>query len=172
MHRLRLLLAALIGALAIAAAPAGADLCDVLHTCPAPPGPALDPDGALHVDTAMAPLPAPLPGGPLLDRVDGHLQLGLTERGYDGSPNGFGRAATAAQEAAFVRGIDGTLLRVPVLWAQAEPDAPVAGVHSYAWPRDDLYSTLVSHGVRPIFTLIASPRWAMTSLAGCTTVCA
>ena len=38
----------------------------------------------------MQPLPAPVPGQPLFDRVDGHLQLGLTERGYDGSPNGFG----------------------------------------------------------------------------------
>jgi hypothetical protein len=171
MHRLRLLFAALTGVLAIAAAPAGADLCELLHTCPGPAGPALDPDGALHVDTPMTPLPAPLPGQPLFDRVDGHLPLGLTERAYDGSPNGFGRAATAAQEAAFVRGIDGTLLRVPVLWAQAEPDAPAGGVHSYAWPRDDLYSTLVTHGVRPILTLVASPRWAMASHVGCTQLC-
>ena len=173
MHRLMLLVAALGSVLALAAQPAGAALCDLFGTCPPPPpGPALDPDGALHVDTPMTPLPAPAPGQPLFDRVDGHLQLGLTERGYDGSPNGFGRAATAAQEAAFVRGIGGTLLRVPVLWAQAEPDAPIAGVHKYAWPRDDLYTGLVTHGVRPILTLLASPRWALAGTTGCTQVCA
>jgi hypothetical protein len=120
----------------------------------------------------MTPLPPSVPGQPLFDRVNGHLPLGLTERAYDGSPSGFGRAATAAQEAAFVRGIGGTLLRIPVLWAQSEPDAPVAGVHSYSWPRDDLYSGLVTNGVRPILTLIASPRWAMASTAGCTQICA
>src|SRR4051794_931040 len=149
MHRLRLLLAALIAAPAIAAAPAGADLCDVLHTCPAPPGPALDPDGALHVDTAMAPLPAPLPGGPLLERVDGHLQLGLTERGYDGSPNGFGRAATAAQEAAFVRGIGGALPRGPASWGQAEPHPPPGGGPDHPPPRAGPYPRPGKRGGAP-----------------------
>jgi hypothetical protein len=164
---------ALVVALAVAAtcAPAHAALCDLLGGCTGPAGPALDPDGALHVDAPMTPLPAPVPGQPLFDRVHGHLQLGLTERAYDGSPSGFGRAATAAQEAAFVTGIGGTLLRVPVLWAQAEPDPPVGGVHDYHWPRDDLYSGLVEHGVRPILTIIASPLWAMDSTAGCTSVC-
>jgi hypothetical protein len=165
------LLCAMLALAAILAAPAHASLCDLLGTCSGPGGPALDPDGALHVDTAMTPLPAPVAGQPLFDRVHGHLQLGLTERGYDGSPNGFGRAATAAQEAAFVTGIDGTLMRVPVLWAQAEPQPPVNGVHDYSWPRDDLYSSLVEHGVRPILTLIASPLWAMDSTTGCTQVC-
>jgi hypothetical protein len=160
--------------LALAATPASADLCDLLGSCPIPP-PAhqTDPDGALHVNTAMQPLVAPQAGEPLLDRVGGHLQLGLTERGYDGSPSGFGRAATAPQEAAFVRGIGGTLMRMPVTWAQAEPSAPVAGVHTYRWRRDDLYSGLVSHGVRPILTLLDSPRWALTSGTGCVSgVCA
>ena len=140
MHRLKPLVAASACALAFAAPGAAGALCDVLGTCSAPAGPGLDPDGALHVDTPMQALPAPVAGDPLFGRVNGHLQLGLTERAYDGSPSGFGRAATGAQEAAFVRGIGGTLLRVPVLWAQAEPDAPVAGVHDYSWPRDDLYS--------------------------------
>jgi hypothetical protein len=160
--------------LALAAAPASADLCDLLGGCPAPPpAPQTDADGALHVDTDMQPLPPPAPGGPLLERVGGHLQLGLTERGYDGSPNGFGRAATAPQEASFVRGIGGTLMRIPVTWAQAEPSAPIAGVHSYRWRRDDLYSGLVSNGVRPILTLQGSPRWALAGSAGCVNrVCA
>src|SRR5207237_1015868 len=82
----------------------------------------IDPDGALHVDTDMGPLAQPQPGQPLFDRVDGHLQLGLTERGYDNSPNGLGQAASGAQEAAFVRGIGGTLMRVPVAWGYAEPE--------------------------------------------------
>jgi hypothetical protein len=173
MHRLRPLVVVICGALAFAAAPANGALCDLLGTCASPPpGPTLDPDGALHVDTPMTPLPAPRPGEPLFDRVNGHLQLGLTERGYDGSPSEFGRAATAAQEAAFVTGIGGTLLRVPVLWAQSEPDAPVAGVHSYHWPRDDLYKGLVTHGVRPILTLNTAPLWASSSTLGCTQVCA
>ena len=156
---------------AIVAAPARADLCDLLSTCTAPAGPVVDPDGALHVDTALQPLPAPVPGSPLFDRVHTHLPLGLTERGYDGSPNGLGRAATAAQEAAFVTGIDGTLMRVPVLWAQAEPSPPVNGTHSYSWARDDLYRGLVTHGVRPILTLVSSPLWAMDSTTGCLRAC-
>ena len=161
-----------VAALAVAAPSADAALCDLLGRCsPGPPGPALDPDGALHVDTPMTPLPAPVSGQPLFDRVDGHLPLGLTERGYDGSPSGFGRAATANQEAPFVRGIGGPRLRVPVSWAQAEPDPPIAGAHDYSWSRDDLYAKLVSQGVRPILTLLASPRWALTSSAGCTQVC-
>jgi hypothetical protein len=163
----------MLGLAAMAAVPAqsNAALCDLLGGCSWPSGPALDPDGALHVDTPMTPLPAPVAGQPLFDRLHGHVQLGLTERAYDGSPNGFGRAATAAQEAAFVAGIDGTLLRVPVLWAQAEPQPPVNGQHSYSWSRDDLYSGLVEHGVRPILTVIASPRWAMDSTTGCSSVC-
>ena len=161
MHRLWPLVAALVAMLAIAAAPAGAALCDLLGSC----NPVGSPPG-------LAPLPAPVEGQPLFDRVNGHLPLGLTERGYDGSPNRSGRAATASQEAAFVRGIGGTLLRVPVVWAQAEPDAPIAGVHQYHWPRDDLYSKLVSQGVRPILTLLGAPRWALASTAGCTQVCA
>jgi hypothetical protein len=161
MHRLRPLVCVFAGLLALAAAPASADLCTLLKTCAATPG-----------GPSMAPLPAPLAGRPLFDRIDGHLQLGLTERGYDGSPNGLGRAATAAQEAAFVHGIDGTLLRVPVLWAQSEPDAPAGAAHSYRWPRDDLYSGLVTHGVRPILTLLATPRWAADTTEGCTQVCA
>lgn len=168
-HRL---VAIVVAACAATAPTANAGLCDLLRTCSPPPGPALDPDGALHVDTPLAPLPAPVAGAPLFDRVHGHVPLGLTERGYDGSPNGFGRAATAAQEAAFVRGIDGTLLRVPVSWAQSEPDPPVGGVHDYRWPRDDLYTGLVKHGVRPILTLLNAPRWALASTIGCTQVCA
>src|SRR5947208_4018587 len=149
MDRLTLLVAALAAVLAVAAAPAAADLCDLLGTCLGQPA-AVDPDGALHVDTDMAPLAQPQPGQPLFDRVDGHLQLGLTERGYDNSPNGLGQAASGAQEAAFVRGIGGTLMRVPVAWGYAEPEPPVGGIHTYRWTRDDLYSALVTHGVRPI----------------------
>jgi hypothetical protein len=151
-----------VAACAVAAPTAHAGLCDLLHTCGSPVAPPVP----------MQPLPAPVPGRPLFDRVDGHLQLGLTERGYDGSPNGLGRAATANQEASFVRGVDGTLLRVPVSWAQAEPDPPVGGVHQYRWPRDGLYSGLVERGVRPILTLQTAPRWALASTAGCTRVCA
>jgi hypothetical protein len=164
-------LATALGLTAVLAAPAHAGLCDLLGGCTSPAGPVVDPDGALHVNTAMAPLPAPVAGQPLFDRVHGHLPLGLTERAYDGSPNGFGRAATAAQEAALVTGIDGSLLRVPVSWAQSEPDPPAGAVHDYSWPRDDLYSGLVTHGVRPILTLLAAPRWALDSTAGCTQVC-
>jgi hypothetical protein len=167
-HRL---VAIVVAACAAMAPTANAALCDLLGTCTAPPGPALEPDGALHVDTPLQPLPAPVSGQPLFDRVYGHVQLGLTERGYDGSPNGFGRAATAAQEAAFVRGIGGTLLRVPVSWAQSEPNRPIGGAHDYRWPRDDLYTGLVKQGVRPILTLLASPRWAFTDTAGCTQIC-
>jgi hypothetical protein len=168
----RRVIAGLCGVMLFAAVPAHAGLCDLLSTCPPPPPSSnVDPDGALHVATGMTPLPAPQAGRPLFDRIDGHLALGLTERGYDGSPNGSGRAATAAQEAAFVRGIDGTLLRVPVLWGHAEPDPPLAGVHTYEWPRDDLYRGLVTHGVRPILTLLGSPRWALSSETGCADVC-
>ena len=159
-HRL---VAIVIAACAVAPPTAHAGLCDLLHTCGSPVAPP---------PVAMQPLPAPAPGQPLFDRVDGHLQLGFTERGYDGSPNGFGRAATANQEAAFVRGIGGTLLRIPVSWAQAEPNPPLGGVHEYRWPRDDLYAGLVRQGVRPILTLMTSPRWALASTSGCTQVCA
>jgi hypothetical protein len=168
-HRL---VAIVVAACAVVTPTADAGLCDLFDTCGPPPGPAIDPDGALHVDTPLQPLPAPVAGQPLFDRVHGHVPLGLTERGYDGSPNGFGRAATASQEAAFVRGIDGTLLRVPVSWAQSEPSPPAGAVHSYRWPRDDLYTELLEHGVRPILTLLAAPRWALAGTSGCTQVCA
>src|SRR3954451_7401061 len=85
---MRRLVAIVVAACAVIVPSAHAGLCDLLGTCTAPPGPALDPDGALHVTTPWQPLAAPVAGRPLFDRVDGHLQLGLTERGYDGSPNG------------------------------------------------------------------------------------
>jgi hypothetical protein len=65
MHRLTATFVAALFVVAFAAAPARAGLCDLLGTCgPAigPPAPALDPDGALHVDTPMQPLPAPAAG--------------------------------------------------------------------------------------------------------------
>src|SRR2546421_7296133 len=122
MHRLRLLVAATLFCAAAIAVPANADLCNLLGTCADPAAQAVDADGALHVDTTMTPLAPPVPGQPLFDRVGGHLPLGLTERGYDNSPSGAGTAATGAQEAAFVTGIGGTLMRVPVEWARVEPE--------------------------------------------------
>src|SRR4051794_24666194 len=128
---------------------ANAALCDLLGTCNVPPGPALDPDGALHVESPLQPLPPPVAGRPLFDRVYGHVPLGLTERGYDGSPNGFGRAATAAQEAAFVRGVGGALPRGPASWGQAEPHPPPGGGPDHPPPRAGPYPRPGKRGGAP-----------------------
>jgi hypothetical protein len=114
---------------------------------------AVNPDGSLQVISSLAALPAPVAGQPLFDRrADGHLQVGLTERGRDGGK------ATPSQDAGIVSGMGGTMMRVPINWAHVQPTSSP----QYTWgPSDDMYAALVQRGIRPIFPVQSAPTWAV-----------
>jgi hypothetical protein len=125
---------------------------------PCPASTAAAADGSLPVTTSLQPLPAPVRGAPLFARgAGGHLPSGFnTSIGPD--------SLTPAERATVMRGLGGTLVRLPVDWSytQAQHDGPYDWRGSDAW-----YRTYVEAGVRPILEVLASPRWAVSSSSAC-----
>jgi hypothetical protein len=57
-----------------------------------------------------------------------------------------------------------TTNRLIVRWRQAEPNAPVGGVHTYDWSSfTPAYNAMLSAGQKPVLTLDAAPPWARVS---------
>lgn len=150
------------------AARAADPLCDLVGTCPPPPPPpcdneSTDPDGAVSVlpGTTIAPLPAPQLGQRLYPReANGRLPYGFTENG----PSHQARAS-ATEAARIVEGAGGSMIRMDFIWRSVQPQrtSPLCfGVY------DRIYKTLVQRGIRPIFIIGSTPRWATTSESFCT----
>jgi len=119
--------------------------------CGAPGQPAC-PAARLAVSSAPRPLPAPVAGQPLFARVRGHLPVGFNE-----SSVGLG-VARPAQAAAFGAGLGSSLVRIALNWAFTQ--ARAGGPYDWrAW--DARYRAYVARGIRPIWAIQASPRWAV-----------
>jgi hypothetical protein len=96
-------------------------------------------------------------GTPLFGRPGGHLPAGFNV--WVG-PGGL----SPQERGGVLHGFGGTFARFPVNWAftQARPGGP------YDWrASDDLYSTYVAAGVRPIIEVVASPNWAVADPTAC-----
>lgn len=158
---LRCVIAATVSAaaaLALGAVPARAAWdCGAVLQAPCPPSDAAAADGSLPARSPLQPLPAPAAGdtgGRLFTRVAGHLPVGFNESSVDSGLASPGEAAALAQ------GIGGTIERIPLNWAftQAVRGGP------YDWrPWDARYRAYVAAGIRPIWAIAASPRWAVDS---------
>jgi hypothetical protein len=135
----------------------------VMAGAPATGAAAVNADGSLQVSSQLTPLPGWTPGQPLFARrSDGHLPVGLTERARDDGK------ASPSQEAGIVAGMGGTMMRVPLNWAHAQPTPST----QYDWASyDDMYSALVARGIRPIFPVQAAPTWAVTGCGTAVTEC-
>lgn len=116
------------------------------------PGQAACPAARLAVASPLRPLRAPVPGQPLFARVRGHLPAGFNE-----SSVGLG-VARPAQAAAFGAGLGSSLVRIALNWAFTQ--ARAGGPYDWrAW--DERYRAYVARGIRPIWAIQASPRWAV-----------
>jgi len=110
------------------------------------------PDGALAVASPLRPLPAPLPGKRLFAGVGGHVAAGFNE----------GSVALGItqpeQAAALGAGLGSTLVRIALNWAFTQ-GRPGAAPDWRAWDRR--YRAYTALGIRPIWAIQASPRWAV-----------
>ncbi|HEX3127983.1 MAG TPA: hypothetical protein VH394_11700 [Thermoanaerobaculia bacterium] len=124
-----------------------------LSTCKAARTPT-DLHGALIVANPPATVTAldpPIAGQPLYGRDDhGHLPIGFNDGAIQG---GLAEAPTVAR---ITSDMNGVLVRENFQWNQAE-----ATSGCYQWDTyDGYYHFFVAHGVRPIWVLWGTPRWA------------
>lgn len=111
-----------------------------------------NPDGSLQViDATVTALDSPVAGQPLYARDGrGHLPIGFNDGAIEG---GLASAPTVARITA---DMNGTIVRENFQWKNAEA---VPGC--YQWDTyDGYYHFFVAHGVRPIWVLVGTPRWA------------
>jgi hypothetical protein len=151
--RLSLILTLSSGTGGVAAAACGG----LLNPCPPPP---LNADGSLRVSSPLAPLPAPVAGEPLYPR-GAHVQVGFNDLARDTGKT-FGNTVNVAK---LTLAIGGTVTRSAIDWGKAQP-SPTGGYVWQLW--DDMYRGLVENGVRPLFVIAGSPRWAASDLTACT----
>ena len=117
-----------------------------------PPADAPGAGGALAVASPLRPLPAPLPGRRLFDRVNRHVAAGFNE-------GSVGLGLTQPEEAAALgAGLGSSLVRVALNWAFTQAHSGAAPDWR-AWDRR--YRAYTALGIRPIWAIQASPRWAV-----------
>ncbi len=110
-----------------------------------------------HPRVALKPLPAPKPGMPLFGRPGGQIPFGLNTSAIEINHDDRTHRRGASPEAIAIihQQLGATLARVNLFWPTIEP-AP----HRYTWRYyDRVYSSLVKRGVRPIWTLVKTPRF-------------
>jgi hypothetical protein len=138
---------------ALAAACAQADwTCGAGGQPACPPSDPVGSDGALPVSSPLRPLPAPVPGRALFARVNHHLPAGFNE-------GSVALGLTQPEEAAAIgAGLGSSLVRVALNWAFTQ--ATSGGAPDWrAWDRR--YRAYTALGIRPIWAIQASPRWAV-----------
>ena len=132
-----------------------------LQRCPQPP-PAtkVEADGSLAVvenPHGLEALPASEQGEPLYPRPDGHLYFGMTDNALDEG------TATVEELAGMVEALGGSFVRIGLPWPSVEYQRD-----SYTWSHlDSQYLSFVRHGVRPLWVIFYTPRFAAPEGAPC-----
>jgi hypothetical protein len=127
-----------------------------ISTCKKPKTPTAE-DGALILTNPPAaasvskPLGLPVADQPLYDRdIHGHLPIGFNDGAIQG---GLASAPTVARITADMNGV---MVRENFVWSKSEQ---IPGC--YQWDTyDGYYHYFVANGVRPIWVLVGTPRWA------------
>ncbi|MEA2561665.1 MAG: polysaccharide biosynthesis protein PslG [Acidobacteriota bacterium] len=101
--------------------------------------------------SVAVPLDPPVVGQPLYDRdAHGHLPIGFNDGAIQGS------LASAPTVARITRDMNGVLVRENFEWKEVERNPGC-----YQWNEyDGYYHFFIAHGVRPIWILVGTPRWA------------
>jgi hypothetical protein len=133
----------------------GCTVTEGAAAAPAPAGSGVNPDGSVNPGpTTLQPLPAPVKGGPLFPRVNGHIPFGL---------NGGQIALPGPIE----KGIGGSVHRIPVTWSGV-----MNSKGQWWWDEiDTYYRSLVQAGVRPIMMLTRTPKEYVESQYRLTSTC-
>jgi hypothetical protein len=142
--------------------------CGLLGLRPCPPAPPpsettpapTERDGALVVADnphGLESLEAPVAGQPLYPRQEGHLYFGLGDLGLaDGT-------ATADEVGGVLEALGASFVRLPLYWPGVEKQPG-----KYSWSvYDAQYQAFVKHGLRPLWTVFQTPRFAVASGAHC-----
>jgi hypothetical protein len=132
-----------------------------LQRCPPPPPQPdrVESDGSLRVSANpydLKPLPLVERGEPLYPR-DGHLYFGMTDNAVDEG------TATPDEVGGMVEALGGSVVRIGLYWPEIESRRD-----TYNWSRyDNQYLTFIRHGVRPLWAVFQTPRFAAPADARC-----
>ena len=132
-----------------------------LWPCPAQPqAPQVNPDGSLAVGSnpyGLEALPQHESGEPLYPQA-GHIYFGMTD-------NAIGEGtATIGEVASMVGSLGGSFVRSSLYWPSAE-----YARDAYTWSQyDSEYLTFIRQGLRPLWTVLYTPKFAAAPDATCT----
>jgi len=120
-----------------------------------------DADGAVVVSSPLSALPAPEPDGPLYPRVNGRIPVGFSETAFDDPAS---CTATPETSARYSKTVGATFVRTAMFWPIVQPDGP----EDSNWGHfDQVYEAYVAQGIRPLWILLHSPRWAAADPLTC-----
>lgn len=117
--------------------------------------PSPTPPGGLVVSNPanLTVLPVVAPGQPIFPRVNGRVFFGLNDTAArDG-------LATSTEIGAIAAGVGASMVRLDMSWPVVQP---LAG--EWHWERlDDVYRGLIANGVRPLWMINGTPRFAVSA---------
>jgi hypothetical protein len=106
----------------------------------------------------LAPFAAPTAGQPLYPRTEGRPPFGMSDNSWQEYSSGSAHLLTGAQVGEVIRSMNGTLVREPAYWPVIERKQGTDD-----WTESDaLYRGLIRHGVRPVWIIAYTPRWAVS----------
>ena len=127
---------------------------------PPPPPPATD-DGPLPISNNpydLQPFEPPVAGQPLYPRPNGHLYFGLTDYALSEG------TANVDEIGGIMEALGGSFVRLTLYWPGVE-----TAKDRYDWGRyDSQYRYFVKHGIRPMWTILYTPKFAAAPGTHCT----
>jgi hypothetical protein len=105
----------------------------------------------------LAPLPAVQAGQPIYPRVDGRLAFGTADNAVLRGP----REATPDEVATIAASLGASFVRLNLQWPAVESQPGRFDWRQY----DTQYQALIAHGLRPLWTVHGTPRYAVSRAA-------